>query len=256
MVACLLAGAAYYLLAPKKYEAFATIQLAMVAGELVEAPAALLEKIKLPLFFSAATMQACGSERGLSTDNKFADKLKPTLNKSAPLIAFSAQGYSSQEARACLETVISEIQKSQNELARPLIEQKKQKLAQLTSQLKLAEDMTKSFPVVTKPGVNVSDVQFSTHSLVMSSALVNATEMSDLRHQINILEAELIPYQTRPASLAAPVYAPKASNHSHLWFALGLCLMWGVFLGLLITGMQRKMPEIRRQMREAEAKGF
>ena len=41
---CLLAGGAYYFSVPKMYEASATIEMAMVAGEPVKTPAVLLEK--------------------------------------------------------------------------------------------------------------------------------------------------------------------------------------------------------------------
>ena len=68
---CFLAGGAFYFSAPKKYEASATIEMAKVAGEPVEAPAVLLEKMKLPLYFSLATLQACGSDGGLSTQANF-----------------------------------------------------------------------------------------------------------------------------------------------------------------------------------------
>ncbi len=252
-IVCLLIGSAYYFAMPKMYEATATIQMAIVAGEAVETPAVLLEKIKLPLFFSATALQACGSDGDLSSHTKFADKLKPTLNKSAPLISLSAQARSTQEARICLDAVISEIQKSQNELAKPVIEQKKQKIAQLSNQLKLAEDMAKSFPT-TKYNNSATEAQFSARTLVMSHSLVIATEISDLRSKINALENDLIPPRTQPPSLAAPIYAPEVSNNKRPMFTLGLSLALGVFLGLLITGALRLVQEIRRQMQEAKAR--
>lgn len=49
-IGCLLIGVVYYFAVPKMYEATATIQMATVAGEMVETPAILVEKIKLPLF--------------------------------------------------------------------------------------------------------------------------------------------------------------------------------------------------------------
>ena len=58
LVFCLLAGGAYYFYSPKMYEATVAIEMATVAGELVETPAVLLEKMKLPLYFSPATLQA------------------------------------------------------------------------------------------------------------------------------------------------------------------------------------------------------
>ena len=253
-IGCLLVGVAYYFAVPKMYEATASIQMAKVAGEVVETPAVLLEKIKLPLFFSSTALQACGSDGDLSAHSKFADKFKPAINKSAQFISLSAQARSTQEARACLDAVISEIQKSQNDLAKSVIEQKKLKLAQLSDQLKAAEEMAKSFPT-TKANNNATDAHFfSLNNMVMSSNLANASEMSDLRRKINNLEAELIPPQTQPASLAAPMYAPEVSNNKRPVLALGLCLALSVFLGLAVTFVQRALPEIRRQMGEAEAK--
>jgi hypothetical protein len=250
-VVCLTAGATYYFVVPKMYEASATIQMAMVAGELVEAPSVLLEKIKLPLFLSAATLQACGSDGEPNSQDWFADKLKPTLNKSAPFITFSAQAHSTQEARACLEAVIGEIQNSQNELAKPLVEKKKQKLAQLTDQLKLSEDTAKNFPTF-KAGLNTSDSQLSVRTLVMSSAFSNTNEMSDLRKLIFTLETDLTPPQTQPVSLSVPIYAPKAPINKRPLFTLVLSSALGVLLGLLVTGVIRLERETRRQMREAE----
>jgi hypothetical protein len=252
-IGCLLVGVAYYFAVPKMYEATATIQMAIVAGEMVETPAILVEKIKLPLFFSSAALQACGSDGDLSSHTKFADKLKPAINKSAPLISLSAQARSTQEARACLDAVISEIQKSQNDLAKPVIEQKKQKLALLSDQLKAAEEMAKSFPT-TKANYNATDAQFSARTLDMSFNLANASEMSNLRSKIKNLEVELVPPQTQPLSLVAPIYAPEVSNNKRPVFTtLGLSLALGVFLGLAVTGVQRVVPEIRRQMREAKS---
>jgi len=254
-IVCLLIGVANYFAVPKMYEATATIQMAMVAGEVVEMPATLLEKIKLPLFFSSAALQVCGSDGNLSSHSKFADKLNPAINKAAPLISLSVQARSTQEARACLDAVISEIQKSQNDLAKPVFEQKKQKLTHLSDLLKAAEEMAKSFPV-TMANKNATDAQFSARALVTSANIANFSQISDLRRSINNMEAELMPPLTQPPSLVAPVYAPEVSNNKNKRpvFTLGLSLALGVFLGLLITGVQRVVPEIRRQMREAEAK--
>jgi hypothetical protein len=252
-IVCLLIGSAYYFATPKMYEATATIQMAIVAGESIETPAVLLEKIKLPLFFSATALQVCGLDGDISSHTKFADKLKPTLNKSAPLISLSAQARSTQEARICLDAVISEIQKSQNELAKPVIEQKKQTIAHLKDQLKLGEEMTKSFPT-TKDNKSATDAQFSARTLVMSFSLASAKEISDLKSKINALETDLITPQTQASSLAVPIYAPEDSINKRPIFTLGLSLALGVFLGLLITGALRLVQEIRRQMQEAKAR--
>ena len=82
---CLLAGGVYYFSVPKMYEASASFEVAKVAGEPVENPAVLLEKMKLPLYFLPVTLQACGSDGGLGSQAKFVDKIKPSVNKSAPI---------------------------------------------------------------------------------------------------------------------------------------------------------------------------
>jgi len=243
---CLALGGAYYFLVPKMYEATATIAIATVAGEPVEAPAVLLEKMKLPLYFAPATLQACGSDGQLNSQAKFVDKIKPTINKSAPLVSFAAQAQSTQEAKACLSAVIAEVKSNQAAIAKPLIDQKKQKLSQLSEQLKLAQDMAKNF-LTTKSNIGSSDTQFSARTLAMSSTLASATEMNDLRKEINNLESTLIPTQTQPLFLAAPLYAPEVSINKRPLFTLGLGLGLGVFLGLLVTGVMRVAPEIRRQ---------
>jgi len=117
--------------------------------------------------------------------------------------------------------------------------------------LKISEELAKSFPI-SKTGFNNSDPQFSARTLVMSSALTNASEMSDLRNQINTLETDLIPPQSQPLSLAASIYAPEVSISKRPLFTLGLSLAFGVLLGLLITGVMRVVSEIQRQMRETE----
>lgn len=164
---CLLLGALYYFSVPNMYEATATIQMATVGGELIETPAVLLEKIKSPQFFSPATLQACGAKGDLSSQSKFADTLNPTLNKLAPLITITSKTLSSNQSRECLDAVIGDIQKSQNELARPLIEQKKEELTHLRDLLKFAEDIVKS-ALAAKAIGNVTETQFSSRVLMMT----------------------------------------------------------------------------------------
>jgi len=88
----------------------------------------------------------------------------------------------------------------------------------------------------------------------MSLSTANATEINDLRSQIGTLENTLIAPQTHSVALASSVYAPEVPVNKRLMFTLVFCLALGVFLGLLVTGVQWVLPEIRRQMREAEGR--
>ena len=253
LVVCLFAGGIYYFYIPKKYEAFATIEMARVAGEPVETPALLLEKMKLPSYFSPATLQACGTDGLLGSQAKFVDKIKPSINKSAPMVSFVTQAPSTQEAKACLNAVIVDVSRNQDAIAYPFLEQKKQKLQQLSEQLKLTEETGKTF-TAPKGNSNASAAQFSARTLYMSFSTANATEINDLRSQISTLESALIAPQTHSVAFASSVYAPEVSVNKRPLFTLGFCLASGVFLGLLVTGVRLVVPEIRRQMREAEGR--
>jgi hypothetical protein len=250
---CLLAGTTYYLAEPKIYESSATIQMAMVAGELVESPDSLMEKIKLPLFFSATTQQVCGLGGKFASQYEITNKLKPTLNKSSLFISFSVQAHSTQHSQACLEAVISEIQKSQMETVKPLVELKIQLIGQLNDQLKHAEEIFKAFRNI-KTGRSVLDLRDLPLTSLIALASHNSFEMRDLRNQIQTLESDLKSPKFQSTGLVSPIFSPKDPINKKLLFTMGVSLALGVFLGLLISWVMRVMPKIWRQMREAEVR--
>ena len=251
LVVCLFAGGIYYFSIPKMYEATATIEMATLAGEPVEAPTVLLEKMKLPIYFSPATLQACGSDVGLSPQANVVDKIKPYINKSLPMVTFVTQAPSTQEAKACLNAVVADVSSKLDAIANPLLDQKKQKLNQLSEQLKIAEEFGKNLPPPTMINNNPTDKQSTSSLLVMTFRKTNVAEINDLRSQTSTLESELIGPKTRPTTLLNSVYSPEVSVNKRPLFTLGLCLALGVFLGLLVTGIMRMKHVIRLQMREA-----
>jgi hypothetical protein len=253
LVVCLLAGGIYYFSIPKMYEASAAFEMATVAGEPVETPAALLEKMKLPLYFSPATLQACGTDSELNSRSKFVDKIKPNINKSAPMVSFVTEAPSSQEAKACLNAAIADVSSKQDAIVNPFIQMKKQKLNQLSEQLKTAEEIRKglTFP---KNDKNLNDTHLNVNYLLVTLIKLNADEINDLRSQISSLKFDLNESKTRPTTLLSSVYSTEVSVNKRPLFALGLCLALSVFLGLLVTGVQRVVPEIRRHMQEAESR--
>jgi hypothetical protein len=86
---CGVLGLAYGFLAPSQYEASMSFQMAMVASNPVEAPAVLLEKMKLPTYFSVGTLHACKLTDSLNPGEELSKQLKPTVNKNAPFISTS-----------------------------------------------------------------------------------------------------------------------------------------------------------------------
>ncbi len=250
-LACILVVGAYYFFVPNVFKASATIELAIVAGKPVEAPSVLLEKIKLLHYFSNSTLQLCGSVGETDSQAKFVDKIRPSANRVAPFVSFVTQAKSTYAAKACMESVISEVLSNQDAIAKPLIEHKKQKIRQLNERLELAEGMAKTFPA-SKRYNNPADEQFSARNIVMLYSAINAQEIYKLRGEIVDLENELIAPQTKKATLVGSIYAPEAPNNEPPFFALMLCLALGLILGLLLTGVARVMPVIWLQIRETE----
>ena len=251
-VVCLFAGGIYYFSTPNMYEASVAIEMATVAGESVETPAILFEKMKLPMYFSPATLQACGSDVGISSHVQLVNKIKPSINKSAPMVAFVTQAPSSQEAKACLIAAIADISRKQDAIANPLLGHKKQKLNQLSEQLKVLEEAAKSLTYF-RLNNNMNDTQSMASVLLLTLRKTNHAEINDLRLQISSLQFELSEVKTRPTSFFNSVYSSERSVNKRPLFTLGFCLALGVFLGLLVTGVQRGGARFRQQMREAES---
>jgi len=241
----LLAGCVYFFSDPKIYEASVTIEMAMVAGEPVESPAALLEKIKLPLYFSTEVLQACGSDNRLSSQAKFVDKIKPSINKSAPFLTFVTQAPSSEEAKACLNAVTAHISNKQDEAAQISIFRHEQKIQRLKEQSKLTEKISNNLPFLVER--NASDALILNGLVGKYIGLLKNIEIqNDLQLRIIDLENDLVPPKTRATALASTVYSPEVSVNNRPLFTLGFCLSFGVFFGLLVTAVQRMSPKILR----------
>ena len=233
-IVCLLIGAAYFLAMPKVYVASATIEMAIVAGEMVEEPISLYEKIKLPLFFSATTLHACDSNEEHSKQDSFAEKLKPILNRATPLITFTFQAYSPEKAKTCLEAVIDDIKKYQNEKARPIIEREKQIIAEFKDQLKYELDLNKLYLPLKEDEINHN---YNVKNLI--AVLVNTKEINDLKQKINRYENNLKYPKTKDTTTVNSIYAPKVEVNKRPLLITLFFLIAGVVFGLLITITQK-----------------
>lgn len=251
VLACVILGGAYYFSTPKLFEASATIQMAMATGNPVETPTVLLEKIKLPLYFSQAAWTACDTQEDTTPSRKIAEKIKPILNKSAPFIGFTVQAQSKQEAKECLQAVIFDIAAKQAELAKPILDQKRTQITQLEEKLQLAEEISKSLSP-NKLGTNFPDTQFASRALILATTLSNSREIKDLTNQINDAKVSLEEPQTKPTSMPTPIYAPEFAVNKRPVFTLGISLVLGIFIGLLVTGFRKILPSIRKHMKEAK----
>jgi hypothetical protein len=228
------------------YKASVTIELAKVAGHPVIAPTILLEKMKLPMYFSTITQQICNSNGDLAT------KIKPSINRIAPIVNFVTHAQSTLEAKACLNEVIAEISANLDSISKFLVEQKKHNRQQLIKRLKLAEEKFKNCPV---PKINKqTNDQILNSTSYMALIAANAIEVNALNDQIKRLDYELNATNTHPVLIVSSVYAPEVPSNKEPLFILGICLSLGLIFGWFMTGLTLVAPDIWKQMREAESK--
>ncbi|QAU33080.1 Wzz/FepE/Etk N-terminal domain-containing protein [Janthinobacterium sp. 17J80-10] len=236
----MLVGIAYVMFAPPKYEVSANIEMAAVAGQLIEEPNILAEKLKLPLYYSVATFSACKAENKKPSPGEFlADQLKPSVNKNAPIIRFKFKGATADEAKQCLEAVLRDIQRNQNSVWAPLFNTKKSQLVLLEEKLKSAEKFAAQLSL-DKAKLQFSDPKFSATALLLVTLTQKENEIMDLRKQINDIQPTLQPPQTRQTSLVTPIHVPVTQTSPDVFLALISSAIAGIFAGILLV-LARKM---------------
>lgn len=201
-------GVSVALLSPSIYQATAYIQVAKVANADVEAPNILLEKLKMSMYYSQKTFTECNVENTIEPGKAIANGLKPTLSKGAPIISISYKDKNIDDAKKCLESVLNDIRKNQNEIAKPILEQRKNQLSYLKQKLESAEQITKLLSSK-KLNFDFSDSKFSASTLLLATTLTKENEVKDLRTQINDLEKALTEPQTKETYLTTPINAPN-----------------------------------------------
>ena len=78
-IAGLVGGAGYAFLSTPKYQATGNIQTGKAAGADIEAPAMLVEKLKLPSYYGKDAFDACGLNDVAESGVALATALKPTF---------------------------------------------------------------------------------------------------------------------------------------------------------------------------------
>jgi uncharacterized protein involved in exopolysaccharide biosynthesis len=229
--ACGALGLAYGLITPPKYEASMSLQMAVVANTPVEAPAVLLEKMKLPTYFSVGTLNACNMTDSTNPGADLSKELKPLVNKNAPFITTSFRASSTDEAKTCLQAVLADLRSQQKILAEPIIKQKQSHLSNLKERLSTAEQVAK-YLSSQKQDFQFKDDKFSANALILATRLTKDTEIKDLRNQIVDLEISLTEPQTRETFLAAPMFSSPHKVAPSISLILAIALMAGFMLGV------------------------
>ena len=226
----LLLGSLFMVFKPSSFEANASIQVAMVSGEAVETAAVLNEKIKLPLYFSTGTLQACAADGIPSPTGSLVQTLKTQVSKNAPFLNLTVAMPAPALAKNCLMAILTDIQTQQAYLAAPVLAKQRNLLETVKSKLAFSEEISK-FLSSQQANINISNEKFSAAAMLLATTTAKDTEIKALQSQLMNLETGLSPTQTKAASLAVPINTPASPVGLHA----ALVLLMSAFLGFLLA---------------------
>jgi len=208
---------------PEQFQASALIEPATVSKKekdsivktSVESSAVLVEKMKLPTYYSDATIKACDLTDAVNLAQVLVRGLNPNVSRNSTYVSVTFKAESSAIAAACLESVLKDVIANQALLAQPLINnfdvalanaeqelqsnitgrdqqriKNREKLSVAKSKLAAAESFVEKF---SKDSLTFkfSDQQFSATALLLSTLIGKQNEIKDLEIQINALELEV-----------------------------------------------------------------
>ncbi len=220
----LVSGLVIAFVLPEKFQASALIEPASVAKKErnesigktnVETAAVLTEKMKVPTYYSEATIQACGLQNRPNPSQELVNNLKPSVARNSTYASVSFKAESPAIGRACLESVLKDVVANQAQLAKPLINNLEVELANAEQELQANTIERDQQRLKNRERLNVAksklaaaeafvaqfskesltfkfgDPQFSATALLLSTLISKQNEIKDLEIQINALELEV-----------------------------------------------------------------
>ena len=230
-------GVSFVLLSPAMYQATANLQLGKVAGADVEPPNVVLEKLKMPTYFSAQTLVACGVEEPAESGTQVIKALNPTALKGTPIIKISYKDKNIDQAKKCLESSLNDIRINQNGISEPIIRQKKSQIAKLRQEVEAARQVSDALSSKSKT-IDFSDAKAASSFLLLRNALDKKNEFMNLNLKIGDLELELVEPNTKEAHFATPVFAENTNGEQKKFLITLGSVIGGIVLtlGFLIVG--------------------
>jgi hypothetical protein len=193
---------------PQIYEATAAIHGGKVANTEVEPAAILYEKLQMPKYFTSETFISCEIDKSPEPGKLIANELNSRFSNSASIIYISYKSRNIVVAKKCLESVLNDIRKNQNNEFQYILKEKKIYLAALKQNLMSAKKNAKELLNFTK-NLSTSDSQLSASALLFVTSINMSNEINVLQTQINSLEVSLLEPQTKEAFFLVPVYGPS-----------------------------------------------
>lgn len=302
----LIAGLVVAYVIPEKFQARALIEPASVGKKgkddtitsaAVEPVAVLAEKMKVPTYYSAATIDACRLSDKVNPADALVKRLGPSVTRNSTYVSLTYKAESPAIATTCLESVLKDVMANQVLLAQPMVNNLKAELESAEDQLKAStterDQLRKKNPerfaqakaklaaaekfvdTFTKDSTTVksTDPQFSASAVLLPALMAKQAEIQDLERQIDNLSLfvaanatdkdqavrkiagtvselknALMPPNTKPATFAAPVYAPSTKVEPKRSVIVLVGLVGGGMLGLVLLVGLRVRNSLRKQL--------
>lgn len=247
-VSGLAAAIGFITVVPAQYEAAALIQLATVGidnaakkGVEVESTVMILERLKMPTFYSENLLKACDVKPQANPQQMLAKALKPTLVKgNHSLIQISYRAESADMAKACITEVLSQLSKIQASLAQPILDRLQGELKLTKQRLDESERFQRQIEERVM-AMDLSDAKDS-HSILMLNAVLSLREeITKLRILYNEQSLMLTEPLTRPTKLFEPIYASDKVVFPKKSLTALYGLIGGLVLGGVVLFMRREL---------------
>ena len=254
-VAGFVLGIAYLLAVPKQYQASAQIQMAqMDATESnhsankskmtnpsnpltvnIEEPSLLLARLSFPTSYTPEVIAACGLEGQPDAGATLVKSIKLSLPKAVTnILDLKVNAATPEQAMRCANAIFELAKESQSQLAKPYVEDARQRLADNTERLA----RVKAFLArADQSGTTMGAAYLSSRDEVRYLLQDNA-----------LLESAIAINQQRVTRLIAPVYASDAPVAPKKQIVLMGSSLGGLFLGLLFAFFGEAIPKLREQL--------
>ena len=217
----LFAGLVIAFVLPEKFQARALIEPASVGKKgkddtitsaAVEPVAVLAEKMKVPTYYSAATIQACQLNDVANPADALVKRLGPSVARNSTYVSLSYKANSPALATACLESVLNDVAANQTALAQPMINNLKadlesterqllstsaeqdfllkrnpERLSLAKSKVASAQKFIDTFSKENTP-LRSADPSFSPSAILLPALIAKNEEVKELERQIDALE--------------------------------------------------------------------
>lgn len=236
-------GVGYAFYQPSVYKASAYIQMAKIADKVIESPEFLIEKLKLPLFFSEKVIKDCNIEKLEEPGVYLSKNLKSNVSASTSFVMLSIEAKSTKDAGQCLTGVVELIALDQNAIANKLIASKNNQLAALKQQFENLEKLRKQLDL--KYLLLKSAGDQTTAQLIYTVILVKDNETKELEKRISELQVSMQEPQTYPTRLVTPVFASVNRVSPNRTLITGVATLAGLFFGIVLLMRRVGMKRLR-----------